>query len=67
MVAEDKTYMTTLGQLHLLLGDDLVLYSVIYYLCGHRELIAGYVCTINEAFSDAFYVIHNGTGNMLFD
>lgn len=61
----DNTFLTPYFQKPLTLGADIVVHSGTKYLCGHNDVIAGFVVIKDERFSDHFHMQLKSRGNGL--
>ncbi len=61
----DNTFLTPYFQKPLTLGADIVVHSGTKYLCGHNDVIAGFVIIKDERFSDHFHMQLKSRGNGL--
>jgi cystathionine gamma-lyase len=64
VVAVDNTFATPLGQLPLALGADLSVTSATKHLCGHSDLLMGYVSAGGPARAESLRAWRTATGSI---
>jgi cystathionine beta-lyase len=65
LLVVDNTFASPAGQQPLDLGADIVIHSGTKYLCGHADVLAGFVVTRTEVLGEKIKFIQNATGGVL--